>query len=138
MGKLLPAVLVLSVLCALPSGALADDLDGTYDARGVNALDGTSYSGTVTITRTGDVYEVTWDVGGSSYLGTGVRVDDVLSVGYTDQERSWFGVVGYRIGKGGRLVGTWCTLLGKTVGTETLVRRKPADRPASPASTGGG
>jgi hypothetical protein len=125
MGKLLSRILFFGVLCALPAMALADGLDGSYDATGINALDGTSYSGTVTITRSGDVYEVTWKVGDSSYIGTGVRVDDVLSVGYTDETKSWFGVVGYHIGKGGRLLGTWCTLLGKTVGTETLVRRKP-------------
>jgi hypothetical protein len=121
MNKLLLFLAVI-VLCAPGVALPADDLDGTYDATGVNALDGKSYAGTVTIKRTGDVYEVIWRVG-DSYIGTGVRVGDVLSVGYTDEERSWYGVVGYRIGARGKLVGTWCTLFGKTVGTETLTRK---------------
>lgn len=124
MGKLHLGPLLVLLFCGLAAApALADDLEGTYDAKGWNPMDGARYTGTVTVARTEDVYEVRWSVG-ATYVGTGVRVGDVLSVGYTDDEKSWFGVVGYRIGKDGTLTGSWCTLLGKKAGTETLTRRR--------------
>ena len=124
MRKLLPLLLLVLLACGLASAPLAAaGIEGTYDARGWNPMDGKDYTGTVTITRTDEVYEVRWEVG-ASYVGTGVVVGDVLSVGYTDDEKSWFGVVGYRIGRDGTLKGSWCTLLGKKAGTETLTRRK--------------
>lgn len=115
---------VVLFLSSAPAALAAqDELEGSYTATGtMPAPGGSSYSGTVTVVRKGDVYEVTWDVG-AKYVGTGVRVGDVLSVGYTDEKRSWFGIVAYRIEKGGVLTGTWCSLLETSAGREKLVRR---------------
>jgi hypothetical protein len=85
--------------------ALADPV-GTYKVLGANPSDGSKYSGTVTVRKTGDTYKVTWDIGGTQYDGTGIGFEDFLAVSYVSgndtglalygaQEGGWKGVWTY-------------------------------------------
>jgi hypothetical protein len=65
--SLAAAVLML----AAPALAWADPT-GTFKVKGKNASDGSEYTGTVTVARTGETYSVTWKIGDSEYTGTGL------------------------------------------------------------------
>jgi len=116
---LLCAVFILGLAAPI----FAADLAGSYSAQGTNP-DGTGkYKGSVIITRTQDTYQVVWSVG-AVYVGTGLVVGDVFSVAYADENKSWFGVVAYRILDGGKkLEGIWSAHGGKVLGSETLEKQ---------------
>ena len=90
----------------------APRLEGQYSATGTNP-NGTSYSGTVTISRNGDTYSFFWRVG-TTYRGTGGFEGDKLVIHWGDA----YPVI-YRVSADGRrLVGTW----NNGNATETLTR----------------
>lgn len=104
----------LAVLLAGTLAALADPV-GSYSIRGTNPGGGSSYSGSVEVTRTGETYRVVWVIGGETYTGTGIGDDSFLAVSYRSgnqtglalygrkPDRSWEGVWAYA---GGRQLGT--------------------------------
>jgi hypothetical protein len=63
------AIAVLALM--LPATGWADPA-GTFDLRGVNPDEDQQYTGTVTVTRTGQTYHVVWEIGGQGIVGTGV------------------------------------------------------------------
>lgn len=96
-----------------PSG-----LNGTYKI--TDAKDGDSlkpYTGSVTITPAGSVYNVTWNIPGSTYSGVGILEGDVFTVGW-GTEGAGAGVVVYKVGD--KLDGKWAQPKGTQVGTEVL------------------
>jgi len=116
------AVWSLSVL--FPVTARALDIVGTYDVKGTNPVDQKEYTGTLTIAQTGQTYKVLWDLSGTKYLGTGILLGDTLSVTYMDEQKSWFGVVIYKITADGKtLEGKWAAFMGDALGSETLTRK---------------
>ncbi len=75
----LAAFVAVFIVVTVP--ALADPV-GRYTVEGKNPGGGPSYSGTVSVERTGQTYRVVWDVGGSRFIGTGVGNKDFLAVSY--------------------------------------------------------
>jgi hypothetical protein len=95
-------------------------LTGSYTVDGATS-DGSPYTGTVTITRDGDRYDVAWAVSTGQYTGVGLRAGDLLIVGYANAG-STAGAVDYRI-DGSALVGRWIRPGAVTAGTEVLRRQ---------------
>ena len=92
---------------------------GTYQVQGKNP-DGSTYSGTAVVERTGETYSVTWDVAGTKYTGTGLGAkfvgdrfqmgpasadDTAISVGYVSGNT--FGMAMYFQQPDGRWQGIW-------------------------------
>jgi hypothetical protein len=58
-----------------------DNLAGSYTITGKN-LNNQSYSGDLTIRKQDEVYQFSWNAGGSAYDGVGVREGNLVAVGY--------------------------------------------------------
>ena len=86
---------------------------GTYIANGTNP-DGSTYDGTLQITRAGDVYEFTWEAG-YVFVGEGIQRGDKVAVAYPDDSCQ---VALYDIGPEGTLTGDWVGEAGTGLGTE--------------------
>jgi hypothetical protein len=114
------AVISACALIAAPTLALADPT-GTYDVVGRNADSGSTYKGTVEVSRTGATYKVVWDIGGKKSVGTGLGShfengdtivtgpatgkDAGLSVGYISKDS--FGIATYYLQRDGSWSGVW-------------------------------
>lgn len=95
---------------------------GTYSIKGVNPGVG-AYTGTLTISPRGDIYDVQWVIGAVRYGGVGVVNGDTLSVAYAPADHSFMGVVSYTARPNG-LDGKWAVYGGATkTGTETATRK---------------
>lgn len=107
------------------SGASSDDLTGSYNITGTNEGGSGAYSGTLMVTRRGDVYQFTWDTAGKKFDGVGVRSGDIIAVAFAEgKSGEGCGVVLYSIGENGKLDGTagyWGTNSSEK---ETAVRTK--------------
>lgn len=110
----------------------AGDITGFYECRGIEA-NGKPYSGMATIVRKGDVYLVSWMVGGgSSFAGVGVRQGDTFAVSWAVASQAGIvkGVNVYRI-DGKKLSGRWATIPGPgALQSETLewLKALPAEQ----------
>ena len=74
---------------------------GTYKAEGRNA-NGTSYEGTVAITKHGNIYQLRWNVGSTSYKGSGTLEKNLLIVNWGSSTP-----VVYALAEDGTLSGLW-------------------------------
>ncbi|MGH7187397.1 MAG: hypothetical protein ACREIB_14110, partial [Pseudomonadota bacterium] len=74
---------------------------GRYKVTGRN-IDGTSYEGAVTITKHGNVYQLRWSVGSTSYRGSGTLKDNLLIVNWGSSTP-----VVYALAEDGSLTGLW-------------------------------
>jgi hypothetical protein len=83
---------------------------GTYRLEGLKS-DGTAYTGTVSISRAGDAFELVWQAGAKNLRGKGKRQGNLLQVTRTDGLPAI-----YALDTDGTLRG----LLGKGRGEETL------------------
>jgi hypothetical protein len=98
----------------------ATAIEGKYTIAGTNPNE-SSYMGTLMVAKTGSTYQLTWKVGKTSYMGTGLLVGNVLSVGYTIPGLKGCGVVAYTVGNK-RLDGIWTNCGGKANGKEVATR----------------
>jgi len=96
-----------------PPPRVSLNLEGLYRATGTNP-NGTSYSGTCTVTRSGDTYQFYWQVG-STYRGSGRFEGDELVIHWGEA----YPVI-YTVADDGRLIGTWSN--GRA--TEVLVKMR--------------
>jgi hypothetical protein len=113
-------IVAVIIFLGIGASALAVDIEGFYSARGKNPGEEGEYAGEVIISKTGYTYRVVWHVG-TTYVGTGIVLGNVLSVGYVDESNTRFGTVVYTIEDGGaKLEGLWCPLGSSILGTETL------------------
>lgn len=107
------------------SASTSDDLTGSYNITGTNEGGSGAYSGTLSVTKRGDVYQFTWDTAGKKFDGVGVRTANTVAVAFAEGEHgAGCGVILYRIGEGGTLDGTagyWGTNASET---ETAVRTR--------------
>jgi hypothetical protein len=116
----LKALTASCLLFLASSGAAFADPTGVYKVEGKNA-DGSPYNGTVRVERTGETYAVTWNVGGTEFIGTGLGAkfvgdrfqmgpaspdDTAISVGYVSGKSS-FGMAMYFQQPDGRWQGIW-------------------------------
>ena len=125
MKKLLLGVWIGVWMCLGISSSFAEDgkIGGTYAVQGTNPGGKVSYTGTVTITPTGKVYQMDWKVG-NTYSGIGIVNGNILSVGWGNLAQAGYGVVTYTIQSNGVLSGTWAMAKGTELGTETLTPMK--------------
>jgi len=93
--------------------------EGSYKVEG-KAPDGSTYSGTATVTATGQTFKVTWVIGGDKYVGTAVGNDDFFAVTYGTGGSNGLAVYGR---KDEGWVGIWTTSGDTKVGAERLTRR---------------
>lgn len=119
---------VLTALLVLSPLALAADKDpfpGTFQVTGTSPGAEGEYQGTLTITKQGSVYNLSWTIGqGGTYEGIGLKVGDQLSVAYWTNGNASCGVVVYKASSDGSLSGFW-TPQGETrMGTEKATRQK--------------
>jgi hypothetical protein len=121
MRKLALVVACLLLVLALPMSAKTA-FSGVYSIRGTNPGAG-SYTGTLTISPRGEIYDVVWVVGAMKYGGVGVVNGETLSVAYAPSDYKFMGVVSYVASPKG-LEGKWAVYGGKTkMGTETATRK---------------
>ncbi len=127
--------LVLVFWLAFTSIALADPT-GSYAVEGTNPGNGRGYTGTVDVRRTGETYQVVWNVGGVEYIGTALgaaqvkdgftmgrasKRDSVLAVSYISQNS--FGLAFYVRQPDGSWNGIWTFGGSKQIGTENWFPR---------------
>jgi hypothetical protein len=101
------------------SAALADPA-GKYDVAGTNPGGGSTYSGTVTVQKTGDTYKVTWNIGGTQYVGTAIANDEFISVSYVSGSNTGLALFG---AEGDDWKGIWTYAGGTKVGTEAWTKK---------------
>lgn len=137
MLKTLLAVLAAAGAFALaptPPRSAPDLREGDYDLTGFNPGDTVrkeAYRGTVTISRSGVGYSLTWRIGSrQTQRGVALLTRNVLSVAYVDMSGRDAGVVSYLV-ENRKLDGQWCPHGSKNAGRELLVWR------ASPATGAG-
>ncbi|HVV94796.1 MAG TPA: hypothetical protein VHD15_15395 [Hyphomicrobiales bacterium] len=108
------AFLLASTALALAAGPV-----GTYSVKGTNpGKPDSPYSGTVTVTQTGDTYRVKWEIGDDSYTGTGIGSDKFLAVTYSGGDDQT-GLALYAPNASGVWEGIWTYAGSKTIGTES-------------------
>jgi hypothetical protein len=114
------AACLAAALCFSSLPAVAQELAGRYRVKGSDPGGGSPYTGTVTIQKTGDVtYQVTWQIGDTRYVGTGIGSPEGLAVGYKAGADSGIAIYSQ---EGGAMKGYWTYAGGKTVGEETWSR----------------
>lgn len=99
--------------------AFAADPVGSYTVQGNNPGGGSRYTGTVTISRTGDTYRVVWVVGSTRYVGTGIGDKDFIAVSYRSGNDTGLALYG---SDGGNWKGLWTYAGGRELGTEIWKR----------------
>ena len=116
MRSLLSALAGVS-LFVLPFAAGAQE--GQYRVQGTNPGGGSPYSGTVTVQRTGDTFNVVWQIAGTRYVGTGIGGPDGLAVTYRSGNDT--GVAIYTPEAGG-YDAVWTFAGGRQIGAERWTR----------------
>jgi hypothetical protein len=116
----LALALVAGGLTAVLSTAFAGDPAGKYNLVGSNPGGKGRYSGTVEVEKTGDTFRVTWDIGGQTFVGTGIGSDKGFAVTYRSGNQTGLAIYG---AKGNDWEGVWTFTGGKEIGGEAWTRR---------------
>src|SRR6516164_7244606 len=95
--------IALTLLWGFATAAFAADPVGTYHIEGHNPS-GSTYEGSVTVTKTGDTYRVVWDIGGTKYEGTAIGDKDFMAVTYRSGDSTGLALYGE---DGGNWKGVW-------------------------------
>jgi len=118
-ARAIRAALAVLLLALAAGQALAGPV-GTFAVTGTNPDSGGTYTGTVTVSRTGDTYRVVWNIAGTRYSGTGLGAvirdktflvgpadenDIAISVGYVSGKT--FGMAMYFLQEDGSWEGVW-------------------------------
>lgn len=112
---LVAAAMLLSV-----AAAFAADPVGTYDVEGAY-LNGSTYSGTVTVTKTGQTYKVVWDInGGYTFTGTAIGNGDFMAISYVYEKGTGLALAA---ADGGNWNSLWTPGGGTQIGKETWKRQ---------------
>jgi hypothetical protein len=114
------SVLAATLLMLSVSPVLADPV-GKYDVEGTNPGNGQSYSGTVSVTKTGQTYKVVWVIGGTSYIGTAIGNEEFMAISYKAGGNNT-GLALYAP-KDDDWVGVWTYSGGTEMGTEHWTRQ---------------
>jgi len=127
--KKLGFYLFVFIFMGLSSLAMADDPAGNYAVKGWNpgvAVTGKpSYTGSVSISKVGETYQLDWTIGGQRFGGVGFYYPDkkLLTVGFGDLKAGWFGIVNYE-NEGSTWKSKWAPYKGKgNAGTEILTKK---------------
>jgi hypothetical protein len=114
------AVAAAAAVALISTAALADPV-GRYTIRGTNPGSGSTYSGEVAVTKTGDTYRVVWNVGGQTYTGTGIGSDNFLAVSYRSGNETGLALYGRK--SDGTWQGVWTYAGGNQIGTDLWTPR---------------
>ena len=115
MIRMLCTLALLAV--ALPASADPPSLASRYKASGSNP-DGSKYTGTTSVTVISDTtYTIVWKIGGATYEGFGMRLNDSLAATYMIDGEP--GLVIYKV-DGDGLIGPWAIRGRDGVGTKHL------------------
>jgi hypothetical protein len=107
------------MLCGFATAAFAADPTGSYKIEGANPS-GTAYEGTATVTKTGQTYQVVWEVGGTKYEGTAIGDQNFMAITYRSGDNTGLALYGE---DGGNWKGVWTYAGGTSMGTETWKRQ---------------
>lgn len=100
------------------AGSSPGKIEGVHTVKGLNP-DGTTYQGSLTITKTDQTYQLKWEILGRTIKGVGIKVDDALFAASVYDGH--FGVVSYAF-EGSRANGVWTTGGESKLGTESLAK----------------
>lgn len=117
------SLVYLAVSLMLPCTFLMGGVTGVYHTHGENS-DQNRYTGTLTITKSGEVYTAEWNLSDGFSRGTGVRQGDSLAFNFVGENEAGEPIVGvqlYKISKG-ELEGPWSINGEGTVGYERDVK----------------
>lgn len=130
------AAIAVTALAAMVNQALAGP-EGTYSVRGTNPGSDGVYEGVVEVVRSGDTYQVIWEIGGARFAGSGLGAapvkgetiigpahesDYVLAVGYISGQGD-FGLAYYVENDDGTWNGIWTFGGSDKIGTEVWTPR---------------
>jgi len=103
------------------TAAQATEPVGSYSDVGTDPSGkGGTYSGTVTVEKTGQTYKVVWVIGGTRYIGTGIGNKDFLAVSYISNNQT--GLALYAP-DGDGWTGVWTYIGGTAMGTDRWTRK---------------
>ena len=111
--------LVIALLMA--TAAFADPV-GRYTVTGTDPGGKRTYTGDVVVERTGDTYQVVWEIAGSRTTGTGIGNKDFIAVSYRSGNST--GIALYSDDGSGTWTGVWTYAGGKQIGTERWERHQ--------------
>jgi hypothetical protein len=117
LGKLAAIFVALALSSTL---ALAGDPVGRYSVTGSNPGNKGQYAGTVTVERTGETFQVTWDIGGQTFVGTGIGSNKGFAVSYRSGSQTGIAIYG---ADGDNWDGVWTFMGGQDIGGEAWTRR---------------
>jgi hypothetical protein len=130
----LASALIAVPSLAAPTLALADPT-GSFKVIGHNT-DGSTYEGTVQVSRAGSIYKIVWDIDGKKSIGTGLGShaegntimtgpatdnDIGLAVGYVNKDS--FGICAYAQKPDGSWSGVWTYGGSQQITAETWTRQ---------------
>lgn len=110
------SAVAVCLVAATPLPALAADPVGSYSVKGTSPGGGSSYAGTVSVTRTGDTFKVVWKIGNDEFIGTGIGNSEFLTVSYKSGSATGLALYGP---DGSGWKGIWTYEGGTKVGVET-------------------
>ncbi len=96
-----------------------NSLDGAFQLVGSNP-DGSQYQGTLTLIPQGDVWQLVWDIDGSTTDGVGINASDLFAAAYGGQG---CGVGLYSATADNSLSGVWAIWGNQNIGTETAIKQ---------------
>lgn len=110
--------LAAALVAGLVTNALA--IEGKYRVEGTLPGEGGRYQGEAAVRRTGETYTIVWRINDDRHVGTGIVTGPVLSVIFRSlNARGAPGIASFAIVDDRITKGTWSTLGGEVVGTET-------------------
>jgi hypothetical protein len=108
--------------CALPRHKWHPQArKGAIRSVGTSPGGGGAYKGSVSVTAKGDVYDVQWKIGASTYIGVGILTDSDFSIAYYGGTIT--GVAVYREQADGTWKGAWALVGSSRLGTENWTPR---------------
>jgi hypothetical protein len=111
-------LLVSAAALALSITTAAAQMTGQYKIEGKNP-DGSSYSGTARVEKTGDTWRVTWNIDGTRFVGTGIGSNEAIAIGYRNGSDTGVAL----LGKEGDEYGlVWTYIGGRQLGVERWTR----------------
>lgn len=116
-GRTLLALVVGVSLAAAVAPASA--IEGFYTVEGRNPGQPGGYKGEAQIKQTGRTYTIIWRIGQGQQIGTGILIDNVLSIVFTPVGPARPGLAVYSVADDKVATGIWTSLGSEVVAEET-------------------
>lgn len=108
--------------------ALFCGIVGSYKVEGFDPQTNSKYTGTLVITKSGNVYSATWNFNGNTDTATGVRRGDSVAFVFREGNSNSYGVQLYEIEEN-RLKGPWVRFGATSRGFERAKKVKKIQGP---------